>query len=500
MRRRPSPTELPRSRPVSAVRDRLPTGFGATTATPTPTTRRGPVSPARVADRDERSALSQAEFERALSALGPFEPAPALAVAVSGGPDSMALCHLAGQWARARGGSILALTVDHGLRAGSTAEAERLRDWLTARHVPVEILTWDGSKPESGVQEAARRARYDLLTARCRRAGILHLLLGHHRRDQAETVAMRKARAGGRSDVGLAAMASVVETPSVRLLRPLLAFPPGRLRALLQALGQPWMTDPSNLDHRFERARVRAALARDGALEPALAKLAGRMARNRIRRDRAAADLAARGVRMDPAGFADIESTVLVAAAPDVATTALRDVIACVGGRAYPPSRAKVARLLDRVVAAREGGSLGRCAVSWQGETLLVCREHRDLPRPALAEPGSTMIWDGRFLIRLVAPTGGGGADTRLEVLGESRARQLRRGGNGRPAALPVPVAAALPALVDEGGVVAVPHLGYRRAGAERGAVGFAKATFRPRLPVAGAGCFLAYKDPHIMS
>jgi len=102
-------------------------------------------------------------FAGLMAGLGPFEDRPTLAVAVSGGADSLCLALLAAEWARARGGRAVALTVDHRLRAGSRAEARQVATWLGARGIAHHCLAWTGDKPPSGVQAAARTARYRLL-------------------------------------------------------------------------------------------------------------------------------------------------------------------------------------------------------------------------------------------------------------------------------------------------------------------------------------------------
>ena len=155
-----------------------------------------------------------------MAALGPFEARPDLAVAVSGGADSLALCLFADRWVRARGGRLVALTVDHGLRPGSRQECATLARWLGGRGIEHDILTWKGAKPAAGIQAAAREARYSLLHEACRERGILHLLLAHHAADQAETVLLR-AGAGSGFD-GLAAMPAVSGLEAPRRLRPLL--------------------------------------------------------------------------------------------------------------------------------------------------------------------------------------------------------------------------------------------------------------------------------------
>ena len=170
-----------------------------------------------------------------MAALGPFEPAPRLAAGVSGGADSMALALLADAWARERGGSLLALIVDHGLRATSAAEAAETAARLGGRGIAARVLTIAGLAQGPALAERARTARFHALIAACAAEGILHLLLGHHAADQAETVLIRAL--GGSGPAGMAGMASLVETPMVRILRPLLGTAPADLRATLIAAG-----------------------------------------------------------------------------------------------------------------------------------------------------------------------------------------------------------------------------------------------------------------------
>src|ERR1700687_704559 len=125
--------------------------------------------------------LTLPELAASLDALGGFEARPLIAVAVSGGPDSLALILLAPRLARQRGGQAWPLTVDHGLRPESAEEARTVGRWLAARAIPHDILVWAGVKPTSGLQEAAREARYRLLAGLCRAQGVPHLLHAQHR-------------------------------------------------------------------------------------------------------------------------------------------------------------------------------------------------------------------------------------------------------------------------------------------------------------------------------
>ena len=228
----------------------------------------------------EISLLSDMEFDRLMAALGPFEHCPLIAVAVSGGPDSLALTLLASRWAKSRGGRVIGLTVDHGLRRASAEEARQTGLWLKNHGIEHHRLTWTGPKPTTGLQQRARTARYDLLAGWCRQAGILHLLTAHHRQDQAETLALRKARQSGAN--GLAGMAAIRELQGLRLLRPFLDVDKNRLTATLGQLGQRWIDDPSNRHLDFTRNRLR----HDGLDTTSLADQAGHYGRKRAASDR----------------------------------------------------------------------------------------------------------------------------------------------------------------------------------------------------------------------
>ena len=203
-------------------------------------------------------------------------------LAVSGGPDSTALLFLAARWraARRKGPRLIAVTVDHGLRPGSAREAAAVKRLAARLHVEHRTVRWTGRKPSTGLQEAAREARYRLLLAAARKQGARHVLTAHTLDDQAETVLFRLARGSGLS--GLAGIARSSARGSVALIRPLLEIPKARLLATLDVAEIPYVDDPSNTDPRFARARIRQlapALAREGLDASRLAALARRLGR-----------------------------------------------------------------------------------------------------------------------------------------------------------------------------------------------------------------------------
>ncbi|MBN6823114.1 tRNA lysidine(34) synthetase TilS, partial [Methylobacterium organophilum] len=171
-------------------------------------------------------------------------------LAVSGGPDSSALMHAAARLRDATGASLRVATVDHGLRPESGAEAEAVGRAARALGLPHAILTWAGAKPGTGLQDAARRARYALLAAHAEAVGAGLVLTGHTRDDQAETVLIRLAAGSG--PAGLAGMRAERDLgPGLALGRPFLHLPKASLVAWCAARGVAYARDPANGDPRF---------------------------------------------------------------------------------------------------------------------------------------------------------------------------------------------------------------------------------------------------------
>ncbi len=434
-----------------------------------------------------------------LIAATPFEPSPRIAVAVSGGADSMALALLAARWMDARGGVLTGLIVDHGLRPGSAAEARRVAGWLDRHGIDRRILKWRGEKPKSGIPAAAREARYRLLTAWCRRHGVLHLLVGHHLEDQAETFVLRLGRGSGLD--GLAAMPAVAETPWLRIVRPLLGLSRARLRDFLAAENQDWIEDPSNRDPAFARVRVRDALSAldssgDGdTVERRLAGAAFRLGHARNALERETARLLARSVAIHAAGHAIVDMAAIAAVAPDIGRRALSRIVTCIGGRAHAPRRERLERLHARVADGRleRGATLGGCLLSPGRDGVLVAREPGAIrERIMLSAPGEA-IWDGRFRVSLGFAGARRGpaaivAPVTVAALGRDGWTKLAdRRPELREVAIPGRVRHGLPALWSGGRLIGVPHLGYRaRAGAGTPEI-HCVARFWPRHPLAGA-------------
>ncbi len=207
---------------------------------------------------------------------------PAIVLAVSGGPDSIALMWLAARWRRAlaRGPRLIAVTVDHGLRSEAAREARDVKRLARTLDLPHRTVRWTGAKPGTGLPAAARAARYRLLAQAARAHGATHVLTAHTRDDQAETLLMRMVRGSGIA--GLAAMARESEREGVVLARPFLGVSKSQLIATLKKAKIDFADDPTNRDLNFTRPRIRAVmpvLAAEGGDTRNLARLASRLAR-----------------------------------------------------------------------------------------------------------------------------------------------------------------------------------------------------------------------------
>jgi tRNA(Ile)-lysidine synthase len=309
----------------------------------------------------------------------------ALVLAVSGGPDSTALLVLAARWRAAlrQGPDLLAVTVDHRLRAASAREAHAVKRVAARLGVRHRTLSWTGRKPATGLQEAARAVRYRLLAAAARGAGAAHVLTGHTLDDQAETVLLRMARGSGPS--GLCAMATVTPLEDVALVRPLLDLPKARLVATLEAIGMSFVHDPSNVDPRFTRARLRAlmpALAAEGLDAPRLGLLARRLRRAEAAIEMAV-DAAARSAS-HPASTGDgrivLDAQEFSGLPAEVALRLLGRAIAACGDEG-PVQLGKLESLGEALIAAVRGPRLSRIRRTLAGALITLAADRLVIER-----------------------------------------------------------------------------------------------------------------------
>jgi tRNA(Ile)-lysidine synthase len=399
--------------------------------------------------------LSPAVFAEAMRALGPFEDRPELAVAVSGGADSLALALLADGWAKGHGGRVVALTVDHGLRPDSADEARQVGVWLAARGIAHQILRWTDGHDGPSLQAAARAARYRL-----------------------ETLLLRLARGSGVD--GLAAMAAIAAQDDFQLLRPLLAVPREQLRGFLREVGQDWIEDPSNRSDRFDRVRWRKFLAGEKVDSRRLALTARQLGRARQALEQDCARLAVETVRLSAAGCAWLDPAPLVQAGEEIALRVLAGVSRTIGGGAFPPRLEPLERLLAVLKAGlTRRRTFAGCVFAPLPAKVLVHREVRAVAPPIALLAKHDLLWDNRFSLRLAHAEPG----LCLGALGEAGAKSWRDLAEER--GIPRMALPSMPAIMDKHGILAVPPLGYDVAESR---FAIERWGFTPLFPLVGAG------------
>jgi tRNA(Ile)-lysidine synthase len=285
----------------------------------------------------------------ASEALDLFRPlaGASLLAAFSGGPDSTALLGLLAEAGPALGLNIAAVTIDHGLRPHSAAEATAASAFATRIGIAHAIRRWEHDGVATGLQEKARAARYRLLSAAAREAGAEAIVTGHTLDDQAETALMRMAAGSGLTGLGGMRPARTL-ADGLALLRPLLNVPKARLVATCEARGWPFSLDPSNAAERFERARWRAVipvLSANGIDAATLGRLAARLARADEALEAAAANLLAQCRGAD-----GLDARALLEAPAELGLRALA--MALGGDPAAPVPLSKLEALFGRIAAA----------------------------------------------------------------------------------------------------------------------------------------------------
>ena len=365
-----------------------------------------------------------------------------VAVAVSGGSDSMALLRLLIDWAMASTNPpiISVLTVDHGLRVESASETQSVAQWCKALGVRHLVLPWIGEKPTTGIQAKARGARYELMTKWCIENAVPVLLTAHTADDQNETVTMRQMRTA--SVRSLAGIWLAREWSGVKILRPVLKMKREELRGYLRVVGQAWLDDPSNENRKFERVRVRQDNA--GTL-----KDLGAVAMAAQIEVRLAEQLACRWfdlhVTISDLGLLTCAREALANLSSLQADAVLLNLLTLTGRRP-PPERAHRQNLLTWLGTDMSGRrTLGGAVFSKRKSVLTVAREAGRIdPAKAIIAKGRPVIWDGRF--RLEGPEG-------------SVVRALGTWGDLPHKDLPQFLRLGLPAAMIDGKLAFVPHL-----------------------------------------
>ncbi|MEH6401769.1 MAG: tRNA lysidine(34) synthetase TilS [Sneathiella sp.] len=325
-------------------------------------------------------------------------------IAVSGGSDSMALCLLAQKWCEKNSVNLVGLTVDHGLRVEAAREAQQVCSWLQERGISHYTLKWDGPYPEAGIQQAARDARYKLLSDKCLGLGATHIFLGHQLEDQLETLLLRLSKGSGVQ--GLAAMNLVSTRGAFTLVRPLLNISRADLRVFLNNSGQVWIDDPSNENPIYTRTKLGDVLEKLTAL-PGSSMTSVALASQRLQRaDRAlnaiTEEFLSTLVVISPFGYVSFPIDFCDKMPEDIGLRFLDRIFTYVRGGSTRPVLMSLENLLTdiRKNSGFKAATLAGCQLQKFENSWIVCREpgRNGLPITGF-EKAHSLLWDNRFLV-----------------------------------------------------------------------------------------------------
>ena len=343
-------------------------------------------------------------FFKVMDTLGPYEKNPHLAVAVSGGSDSLCLAILAQEWANNRGGKITALIVDHGLRKNSGKECKETQNILKKRKIFSHCFKWKLSKiPKKGVQEKAREFRYNIFEDWCFKKNIVHLLVAHHFEDQKETFLMRL---NNNSNIyGLACMPKILFKKKIRILRPLLDLKKKEIIKYLKEKKVNWIEDPTNVSSKYFRNRLRKILPKlekKGLTDNKLKKILKRAQKERKKIENKLADWLNKYVDINSLGYALINFSSLKLLNKDDFIFIFSRILNMISGSFYVPKSKYVYNFYKKIKSNEtiNHSNLGGCHIFFFKERLYVCREiFKKDRKQKINFQFNKIVWDNRFEI-----------------------------------------------------------------------------------------------------
>jgi len=400
-------------------------------------------------------AILPVEFAGWLEEISDFEQSPNLAIAISGGADSMALLLLASDWAHEKNGKTIALTVNHNLREEAAAEAAQVAKWCAQKNMEHHILDWQHVQlPTSAIQQSAREARYSLMTEWCKKNQVAYLLTAHHQGDQIETLFFRLARGSGLA--GLACMPPHTIKNGINLLRPLLQAPKSRLIATLKHYNQPWLEDPSNQNTKYTRVHIRnqlQELTNDSEFGNRVTIVSERLQKFRKALENYIVHELANSAQFFPQAYA------VLSLREKLSPESFSYLAQILSGGKYPPRTEKLLRFYQEIYAQdfKKRSFSGLLFEPIADGKIIIYREPHAIEKSRIIQAGEQAIWDKRFSVV---------ANTNLSVraLGSDGLKIVRKNSPKLLSASPKPHAQwlkALPSFWHLEELVSVPHINY---------------------------------------
>jgi len=404
----------------------------------------------------QNTVITSESFALSMQKLGIGKTRPKIAIAVSGGGDSLALTVLMQEWVTTRGGDILALTVDHRLRPNSSAEAEGVQKLLRTHGIAHDILIWEGDKPLTHIQEMARKARYKLLLSECLKRGFPFLAIAHNLEDQIETFWMRLAHGSGLN--GLSAMAPMRMTEGVSVIRPVLSFSREQLRTTCLQHNIKWVEDPSNANKKYLRPRLRefeTLLKKEGLTPDRLALTVQKLEDSRQALQVMTNTAFAECVTLHPEGYATLKTEKWKKSPREIQRRILAQTLMILSPKPYQSGFDAIEQ--TRIELHNQfftGKTLAGCEIfPGRSGNVLLARESDAAEGQMRIQEG--LIWDGRFTV-----SGFPTESLYIGALGKQGLCELKKNMESS-GTLPFKVKRVLPALWQKENLLAVPHLGY---------------------------------------
>ncbi|WP_415290816.1 tRNA lysidine(34) synthetase TilS [Candidatus Pelagibacter sp. Uisw_136] len=303
-----------------------------------------------------------------------------LAVAVSGGPDSLALAYLAKCYSIKNKITVKFFLVDHKLRLESTKEAASVKKILQKFDITCKVLSWKGKKPTRNIQSLAREVRYSLLAKECKKNNIKHLLLGHHSNDLFENFLIRVVRGSGLNGLVSFNKSVKYKNEELNILRPLLNLEKNDLIDISKIVFKFFIKDPSNINETYKRTRIRTLLESLEKEGLDLKKL--KLTIDNLRdSDKSIKFYVKKNLKDNSVNFKKKDTCILnrnfFDQSHEVVFRSLTFIIQKIGKKYYPVRGKSINALINRITFKTFSKiTLGGCFVESVNETILISREN----------------------------------------------------------------------------------------------------------------------------
>lgn len=327
-----------------------------------------------------------------------------IAIAVSGGIDSLSLLLIGNEWAKSHNTKIIGLTIDHKLRKESTDEALYVNNLCQNLNIEHYIIAWDEEKPETNIEFNAREARYNLMANFCKKNNINYILIAHHLQDQAETFFIRLFR--GSSIDGLSAMKDITNIYDINIIRPFLNINKEVLKEFLLENNIKWIEDPSNSDEKYLRNKIRNFLNSFENKKEIVERInfaIDEINKSKIFIDKEVQKVECKTIQFSSFGSCTIDINKLLKQDDDIILKILAKISMKISGNIYKPRLKKLKNLLQNLKTKNniKYTFYGCIFETYNDNLLMAYREYNSILEDKKLKYDQEIVWDNRFKIIL---------------------------------------------------------------------------------------------------